>query len=864
MSIFANTSSKALSDKTREDFFYKPPIPQRGKLYLTYPPLGKGACRFMKVLKFGGTSVGTVESINQVIEILQDNIKQGRKIAVVFSAMGGVTNRLIDIAKLASQNDSEYLEQLRSVEERHFNAVRGLIDVKSQSSVIAKVKGLFNELEDLLRGIALIRELSLRTMDLVVSFGERLSTTIVSETLKSRGVDAEFLDARKVIKTNDNFGYAEVNFDLTNELIRKHFAQTKALQCITGFIGSTIDGVTTTLGRGGSDYSGSIFGAALNASVIEIWTDVDGMLTSDPRKVKNAFTIPTITYAEAMELSHFGAKVIYPPSLTPAFQKNIPLKILNTFNPKHEGTLVSKTAEEKEYPITGISSIDDIALVNIQGSGMIGVAGVSSKLFSILAKNKISVILISQASSEHSICFAVDPKSAYGVKEILEEGFAAEIAQGLVDNIIIEQSLSVIAVVGEGMKSSSGTSGKLFSVLGKNGINVVATAQGSSELNISVVINKKDITKALNAIHETFFQIDGLTLNLYLVGTGLIGTALLNQINSQKAYLKERKNLNIKLVGVTNSRRMLIDADGISLDNWKDDLTDKGELANIGGFVSEVQDLNLPYSVFIDCTADKNIVQYYYSLLNSSVSIVTPNKVANSGRYEQYYTLQKAAQRRGVKFLYETNVGAGLPIINTLQGLITSGDKIHRIEAVLSGTLAYIFNTFKVGESFVDVVKEAKAKGYTEPDPRDDLSGQDVARKILILARETGLKIEPEEVELTPLLNEACLAAPSVDEFFVELAKDNARFEKMLLDAEANGEVLRFIATLEDGKASIALKTVGKSHPFFNLAGSENIVSFTTERYKFNPLVVKGPGAGAEVTASGVFADIMSISSYLV
>jgi aspartokinase/homoserine dehydrogenase 1 len=512
----------------------------------------------MKVLKFGGTSVGTVESINQVIQILQENLNEGIKIAVVYSAMGGVTNRLLEIGKLAATSDLEYLQLLKSVEDRHFAVVRGLIDVKNQSSAIAKVKGLLNELEDLLRGVFLIKELSARTNDFIVSFGERLSTTIVTEALKNRGIDAEYLDARKLIKTDDHFGYAEVITELTNELIRKHFAKTNQLQCITGFIGSTIDGVTTTLGRGGSDYTGSIFGAALNASVIEIWTDVNGMLTSDPRKVKNAFTIPTITYAEAMELSHFGAKVIYPPSLTPAFQKNIPLRILNTFNHHHEGTLVSKTANTKEYSITGISSIDDIALVNIQGGGMMGVAGVSAKLFSILAANKISVILISQASSEHSICFAVDPKTAYGVKEILDEGFATELTQGLVDNISIEQNLSVIAVVGEGMKSSTGISGKLFTVLGKNGINVVATAQGSSELNISVVIYKKDITKALNAIHETFFQVDGLTLNLYLVGaTGLIGSTLLRQIKEQKEYLKQRKNLNIKLVGITNTKKML-------------------------------------------------------------------------------------------------------------------------------------------------------------------------------------------------------------------------------------------------------------------------------------------------------------------
>ncbi len=820
----------------------------------------------MKVLKFGGTSVGTVESINQVIQILQENLNEGIKIAVVYSAMGGVTNRLIEIGKLAATSDLEYFQLLKSVEDRHIAAVRGLIDVKNQSGAIAKVKGLLNELEDLLRGVFLIKELSARTNDFIVSFGERLSTTIVTEALKNRGIEAEYLDARKLIKTDDHFGYAEVITELTNELIRKHFAKTNQLQCITGFIGSTIDGVTTTLGRGGSDYTGSIFGAALNASVIEIWTDVNGMLTSDPRKVKNAFTIPTITYAEAMELSHFGAKVIYPPSLTPAFQKNIPLKILNTFNHHHEGTLISKTANTKEYSITGISSIDDIALVNIQGGGMMGVAGVSAKLFSILAANKISVILISQASSEHSICFAVDPKTAFGVKEILDEGFATELTQGLVDNISIEQNLSVIAVVGEGMKSSTGISGKLFTVLGKNGINVVATAQGSSELNISVVIYKKDITKALNAIHETFFQVDGLTLNLYLVGaTGLIGSTLLRQIKEQKEYLKQRKNLNIKLVGITNTKKMLFNEGGISLENWKEELLENGEIANIGSFVSDVQDLNLPYSVFVDCTADKNIVQYYYSLLSGSISIVTPNKVANSGRFEQYFILQKAAQKHGVKFLYETNVGAGLPIINTLQGLITSGDKINKIEAVLSGTLAYIFNNFKVGDRFVDVVKEAKEKGYTEPDPRDDLSGQDVARKILILSREAGLKLEPEDVINSNLLNDACLNAPSVEAFFEELEKDNNRFEKLLKDAEANDEVLRFVASLDsENKASIGLKTVGRLHPFFNLAGSENIISFTTERYKYNPLVVKGPGAGAEVTASGVFADIMSISSYLV
>lgn len=816
----------------------------------------------MKVLKFGGTSVGTIESIKKVIAILQNNIENGNQLAVVFSAMGGVTNRLIEIGQLATEGKIEYIEQLKRVEERHFEAVRGLIDVKNQSAAIAKIKGLFNELEDLLKGISFIKELSPRTLDFVVSFGERLSTTLITEALKNKGIAAEFLDSRNVVKTNANFGFADVNFTLTNELITAHFYKSTDLQCITGFMASTPDGITTTLGRGGSDYTASIFGAALNASVIEIWTDVNGMMTADPRKVKNAFTIPEISYAEALELSHFGAKVIYPPSLTPAFKKDIPIKVLNTFDAQNEGTTVLREAQKQDFSITGISSIDDIALINIQGNGMIGVAGVSAKLFSILAKNRISVILISQASSEHSICFAVEPKNAVGVKEILEEGFAIEIANGDIDQISIEEQLSIVAIVGEGMKKSSGISGRLFSVLGRNGINVVATAQGSSELNISVVIQKKDISKALNAIHESFFATDGLTLNVFVVGaTGLIGQTLLRQIEEQSGFLKEKKNLNVKVVGITNTRKSLIKTEGINLSKWEEELQNEGEPANISEFVADIQALNLSYSVFVDNTASKDIIQYYEPLLNSSVSIVTPNKVANSGSYEEYLKLRRIAQRRKVKFLYETNVGAGLPIINTLQALINSGDKINRIEAVLSGTLAYIFNTYKVGDTFVDVVKDAKEKGYTEPDPRDDLSGTDVARKILILARETGHSLEMNDITIHKLLNTACEESPTVNDFYEALLADNQRFEIMIVDAQANGQVLRFIASLEEGKASIGIKAVGKEHPFYNLSGSENIVSFTTERYKNNPLVIKGPGAGAEVTAMGVFADIMSIGS---
>ncbi|GAB3642371.1 bifunctional aspartate kinase/homoserine dehydrogenase I [Spirosoma arcticum] len=822
----------------------------------------------MHILKFGGTSVGSVESIKQVIAILENHRQNGDEIAVVLSAMGGVTNQLIEIGRMAITGETDYMELVRRIEDRHFNVVKALIPVKEQGKVVAHVRGIINELEDLLRGVSLIRELTLRTHDLITSFGERLSTTIIAECVKSAGITAQFLDARTVIKTDAQFGQAAVNYALTNELVKAHFDKVAGLpgtpvQLITGFIGSTEKNETTTLGRGGSDYTASIIGAALNAQIIDIWTDVDGMMTADPRKVPNAFNIPTITYAEAMELSHFGAKVIYPPSLQPAFARNIPIRVLNTFNPVHEGTLVSRTAERRQYTITGISSIDDIALVNVQGSGMIGVAGVSAKLFGVLAAHKISVILISQASSEHSICFAIDPRGAENVKAVLDAEFATEIAHGHIDNIAIERDLSVIATVGEGMRKSSGIAGKLFSVLGKNGVNIVAVAQGSSEINISVVINKNNLSKALNALHNIFFQSEARVLNLYLVGTGLIGKTLLKQIFDQNEFLRTEKLLKICVVGMSNTRKMLLEPRGITLDTWHERLLTGGVTTSLPAFVEKIKEYNLPNSVFIDCTSDKEIVQFYESLLDANIAVVTPNKVANSGPYSEYRRLQRTALNRGVKFLYETNVGAGLPIINTVQGLMTSGDRFLKIEAILSGTLSFIFNTFRPGSSFADVVREAKEKGYTEPDPRDDLSGQDVARKILILAREAGFPLEPEDVTINRLLPESCLSAPTIPAFFEELTRNNAYFETLLTNAEAKGEKLRFVASFENNKAVVELRSVNAEHPFYQLTGADNIVSFTTERYKDRPLVVKGPGAGAEVTASGVFADVVSIGSYL-
>lgn len=823
---------------------------------------------FMNVLKFGGTSVGSIESIKQVIQIIDDASRgtdstPGRNIAVVFSAMGGVTNQLIEIGRMATNGDTDYLDLIRRIEDRHFNVVKALIPIKEQSKVVANVRGVINELEDLLRGVSLIRELSPRTMDLITSFGERLSTLVISECIRSRGLSARFCDARNIIKTDAQFGQAEVNFTLTNQLIRDHFASSNSIELITGFIGSTEKGETTTLGRGGSDYTASIVGAALDADMIDIWTDVDGMMTADPRKVTNAFNIPTITYAEAMELSHFGAKVIYPPSLQPAFARNIPIRVLNTFNPTHPGTVVSRNADRRQYTITGISSIDDIALVNVQGSGMIGVAGVSAKLFGVLARYRISVILISQASSEHSICFAIDPRSAERVKGILDDEFAADITSGHLDSITIERDLSIIATVGEGMRKSSGIAGKLFSVLGKNGVNIVAVAQGSSEINISIVIAKTNLSKALNALHNVFFQSEARMLNVFMVGTGLIGKTLLKQIRDQYEYLRNEKMLRICVVGVSNTKKMLLDPKGIDLDSWTERQHTEGVTTSLPAFVERIKSYNLPNSVFIDCTSDKDIVQFYDTLLDANVSVVTPNKVANSGSYAEYRRLQRTALNRGVKFLYETNVGAGLPIINTIQGLMTAGDRFIKIEAILSGTLSYIFNSFSSGIKFVDVVREAKEKGYTEPDPRDDLSGQDVGRKILILAREAGFALEPSDVTINNLLPQACIDAPTIPAFFDELEANNAYFENLLNEAEAKNEKLRYVATFENGKVTIELRTVGADHPFYTLSGADNIISFITERYKERPLVIKGPGAGAEVTASGVFADMVSIGSYL-
>ncbi|MDB5274430.1 MAG: thrA [Chitinophagaceae bacterium] len=814
----------------------------------------------MKVLKFGGTSVGSVDNIRKVVEILKTYKK---RYVVVFSAMSGVTNQLIELGTKAALTDDSYKSLLKEIEQKHSNTVKALIDIKSQSKVIAQVKVHFNELEDLLHGIYLLKELSPRTLDLLQSFGERLSSYIVAEYMKQSGIKTVHLDAREVVKTDGDFGSAKVNVKLTHKNIQVFVEQAKGNIVTTGFIGSTDKNETTTLGRGGSDYTASIFGAALDAEDIEIWTDVDGMMTADPRKVKSAFTLPSISYVEAMEMSHFGAKVIYPPTLAPAFAKKIPIWIKNTFNPTFEGTVISEKSKETDFMIKGITSIENITLVTLQGSGMVGVAGVSARLFTALARYKINVILITQASSEHSICLVVDGKEAQKAKTAIDEEFAVEVASKKIEPAILRNNLAVLAIIGDNMRKTPGISAKLFNSMGKNNVNVVAIAQGSSELNLSVVIEKNDLSKALNAIHQSFFLSDTKTVNLFVVGLGLIGATLLKQIQKQQSYLQKELHLKINVIGLANTKKMLIADNGIALSSYANKIEEQGVKSNLSTFVEKMKALNLPNTVFVDNTSSKEVVAFYDELLQNRISIVTPNKLANSGPFKNYTKLHQTAFSSGVKFMYETNVGAGLPVINTLKDLKYSGDRILTIEGILSGTLSYIFNTFKGDKKFSDVVKEAKEKGFTEPDPRDDLNGMDVARKILILAREAGAELEFDDVQVENILPESCRKAKTVDAFFVELEKNNQVFAKLRDDADKKGKVLRFIAKFDNGKASVGLASVDSNHAFYSLSGSDNMIAFTTERYKERPLVIKGPGAGAEVTAAGVFAEIISISNYL-
>ncbi len=817
----------------------------------------------MKILKFGGTSVGSTESIRQVAKIIASYLDKGDKIVVVSSAMGGVTNLLSQASELAEANEEKYLEVTRQIEAIHADSIRQLLDTQSQSKSLASLKMTINELEEILHGVSLIKELSVRTLDLVLSFGERLSVPLLTAYFQQEKINAIPVDSRQLIFTNNDFGKARVDYSLTNKTITDYFQNISSTPIVTGFIASGENNETTTLGRGGSDFTAAILGAALNAEEIELWTDVDGVMTTDPRIVKNAFSLSYLSYIEAMEMSHFGAKVIHPPSLQPAFNQKIPLRIRNTFNPAFAGTLIGSKPKSSGRLIKGLSSIKQVTLISLTGPGMVGIPGVSSRLFSALAAKDISVILITQASSEHSICFAIDPANAKGAKKVIKKEFEFEMERGRIDEPLIEQGKSIIAIIGENMRNTPGISGKLFSALGRNGINTSAIAQGSSEVNISVVIDEKNLSKSLNAVHQAFFISESKTLNIFMVGVGLIGGTLLEQIQAQAAYLLNERLLEINVIALSNTKKMIVDEAGIDLKDWKERLENATTSADLSSFVDKMVAMNLPNSIFVDNTSNLEITSLYQQILAASISVVTPNKLANSGKYRDYQLLQKEAFLHGVKFLYETNVGAGLPVINTMSDLKFSGDQILRIEGVLSGTLSYIFNNFTGDATFSEVVMEAKNSGFTEPDPRDDLNGMDVARKILILARESGIEMEPEDVEVENILPKACLEAASIDLFFEELARNNDHFETLKTQAEQSKKKLRFIATLEDGKATVKLTAVDQDHPFFSLSGSDNIIAFTTRRYYDRPLVIKGPGAGAEVTAAGVFSEIISISNYL-
>lgn len=811
----------------------------------------------MKILKFGGSSISNLENIQKVFSIIE---KETEEMSIIFSAFGGVTEDLLRCAAQAQESDESYHEVLDALEKRHLDIVKNLIPVQHQSSTLTYVKVRFNELSDLYHGIFLVKECTPRTLDYVLSFGERLSAFILSAGLGSRGMDTTYVDARELVKTNDRFGNAKVDFPSTHALIADYYKERLGTKVVTGFIGSTYKGETTTVGRSGSDYTAAIFSAALDASMLEIWTDVQGVMTADPKLVYSAITIPQLSYNEALELSHFGAKVIFPATMQPAMKKGIPIAIRNTFHPEMPGSVISKDSGNGKM-IKGISSMANISLLNIQGPSLIEISGVGRRVFGVLAEADINVILISQASSEFSICIAIQSKDAGRAKEIIEKEFHYEIRGGEMDPVLIASNMAIVAVVGEQMQKNPGASGMMFQALGRNNVNVTAIAQGSSELNISAVISQADLQKALNALHEAFFLSDYKVLHVFLIGVGLIGKALIKMVANQLEKLREDNLLDIQIHGMANSRFMKFHEDGFDLKTVGPP-DDKDEPMDMDKFLDTMRGMNFSNSVVVDCTASQEVADIYQQVLDAKIGIVTPNKKANSGPLDKYKELKKLAGKRGVRFFYETNVAAGLPVINTLQDLIVSGDQVIRIEAVLSGSMNFIFSELEKGIPFSEVVAMAKEKGYTEPDPRDDLSGMDVARKILILGREAGQDLHFEDVSIQSMVPADCVDAATVEEFFEKLKGHDGHFSQLLSQANEQGKKLRFMASLENGKAKVGLNAVDKDHPFYNLKGSDNMILFTTERYHDFPMIIRGPGAGADVTAAGVFADIIRLGNY--
>lgn len=812
----------------------------------------------MKVLKFGGTSVGTVNSLTNVKRIVEEI--PGRKVVVV-SALGGITDLLIATARLAVADDIAYLDSYARIVERHIAVIDGVVPESRRDATLAMVKMMLDELGNIFKGVMLLHDLSPRALDIIVSYGERLSSVIVSNAIKG----ATHFDSRTFIRTKEGpHGANVLDSELTNRLIEeKVCAYEWDTAVMGGFLATDAKGEVTNLGRGGSDYTAAIMAAALDADILEIWTDVDGFMTADPRVIDTAYVIDELTYTEAMELCNFGAKVIYPPTIYPVYHKNIPILVKNTFNPSAPGTRISNEPPHRkpsDKAIKGISSINDTCLVTITSLCMVGVIGVNSRIFNALTAKGVSVFLVSQAASENNTTIAVRNADADLAVRTLREEFATELATGMFNDVVAERDLATVAVVGENMKHTTGLAGKLFNTVGRNGINVIACAQGASETNISFVIERKSLRKALNVIHDSFFLSECQVLNLFLIGVGNVGRSLMQQISKQQEKLLREKNLRINVVGIASSKRGVFNRDGLDVADWRRLLDEEGIDVTPDIIRREVLNMNIFNSVFVDCTASADVAALYKDLLSHNVNVVAANKIAASGDYDVYKELKETARRKDVKYLFETNVGAGLPIINTINSLINSGDKILKIEAVVSGTLNYIFNVLAADVPLSRAVVMAKEAGYTEPDPRIDLSGKDVIRKLVILAREAGYEVSQEDVEKNLFIPEEMLAGEA-DEFISKVASLDEEFEKMRDDAEAAHRHFRFVASFDNGHLSVGLRSVDSDHPFYNLAGSNNVILLTTDRYMEYPMVIKGYGAGAEVTAAGVFADIISIAN---
>ena len=809
----------------------------------------------MKVLKFGGTSVGSVKSILSLKKIVEAEART-QPVVVVVSALGGITDKLITTSQLALKGDDKWREEFDAMVTRHHQMIDTIInDDKKRVDLFNKVDQLFDQLKSIYYGVYLIHDLSNKTGDAIVSYGERLSSNIVAAMFKN----GRRMNSRDFIRTEKKNGKHRLVADLTNQLVRQAFDDMPNVAVVPGFISRDKDtGETTNLGRGGSDYTAAIIAAALDAEVLEIWTDVDGFMTADPRVIKTAYTINELSYIEAMELCNFGAKVIYPPTIYPVCVKNIPIKVKNTFNPEHPGTLIKDHIENDQKPIKGISSIKGTTLITVTGLSMVGVIGVNRRIFTTLANKGISVFMVSQASSENSTSIGVRDEDANDAVEVLNNEFAKEIETGAMFPMHAESGLATIAIVGENMKHSPGIAGKLFGTLGRSGISVIACAQGASETNISFVVDGKFLRKSLNVLHDSFFLSEYKVLNLFICGVGTVGSKLIEQIRSQYETLMQRNGLKLNVVGIASSKAGIYNRDGIDLENYRELLKDPE--AQGKSLRDEVIGMNIFNSVFVDCTASKDIAALYQTFLEHNISVIAANKLAASSDYVNYMKLKKTARNRGVWFRYETNVGAGLPIIGTINDLRNSGDKILKIEAVLSGTLNFIFNEIAVDVPFSETVRRAKEQGYSEPDPRIDLSGTDVVRKLVILTREAGYQVEQSDVEKHLFVPKEYFDG-SVEDFWKKLPALDADFEKRRQKLEATGKRWRFVATMEDGKTNVALKEVDINHPFYRLEGSNNIVLLTTERYKEYPMLIQGYGAGASVTAAGVFANIMSIAN---